>query len=289
VECMFCGEETNSEEHVIPQWLQRRFSLRNQTVTIPNGTSLKYKHVKVPASSTHNNKFGEIENRISRGIFNLSEIYLWALKIHIGFIFRDGSLRQDIKNPSGPFILNVGDFGTEIGLFRLLCKIWLNGGSTDPSPFGSVYVFDSLSPKDTFDFFHCYVTGTFGIQIGKKYVVVFLWDQGDGLHANLLEHWNYHASAISALASDKDKEEQGYMAHHVWACETGYWLFRNRRSFNLVSTENQIVLVPPLLRTPTRPPSETEYRQICRSFGLDLVKFNGQVGNVYKQFDFDKP
>jgi hypothetical protein len=283
MKCLFCGDETNSDEHVIPQWLQRRFGLQEQIVVIPNGTGLKYKHVKVPASAEHNNRFGEIENRISKGTFNLSEVYLWALKIHIGFIFRDSTLKFDIKDPSAPFILNVGDFESEVTLFRLLCKIWRTGGTTDPSPFGSVYIFDSLLPNDSFDFFHCLVTGTLGIHIGGKYIVVFFWDQSDGQYANLLTTWNYHASIVSSLKPNQNKEHHGYMAHHVWACESGYWLYRNRRSFNFISTDKNIVSVPPMNRRPTRPPSESEYRKICRNFGLNLVKFKGETANQYTQ------
>jgi hypothetical protein len=184
VKCLFTDKETNSSEHVVPQWLQRRFNLQEQTVFISNGTQLKYKHARVPAESSANAKFGEIEDRISRGVLNPNELYLWALKLHIGFIYRDSSLRFDIKDPNTPFLLDVTDFQQEIWLFQELYTNWANGGSTNPSPFGSVLVVDSLNPTPQFDFMHCLVTGTIGIDIGGKFIVVFLWDQGDAVHAN---------------------------------------------------------------------------------------------------------
>lgn len=273
--CIFSGEETNSDEHVVPRWLQKRFSLADQTVVIPNGTTLKYKHLKVPASKKHNGRFGEIENRISEGKFDLGEIYLWALKIHIGFIFRDSTLRFDIKNPAAPFILDIGNFESEVNLFRMLYAHWGRGGTTDPKPFGSVYILDSLLPAGNFDLFHCLITGTIGIHIGGKFIVVFLWDQSDGMHVDLMGHWtNHHLPFAQSTEGRSDPEMYGYMAHHVWACEAAYWLYRNRRSFNFVSTEQQLLLVPPMMRRPTRPPQEQEFKMVCRSFGLDLVEFN---------------
>jgi hypothetical protein len=106
VECIFTGKDADSSEHVIPLWLQTRFNLSEQTLIIPNGTTLKYKHHRVPADTEANNRFGVIENRISRGIFDPAEVYLWALKIHIGCVYRDASLRFDVKRP--PFALHPG-------------------------------------------------------------------------------------------------------------------------------------------------------------------------------------
>ena len=68
--CMFTGKDTNSSEHVIPRWLQMRFGLAEQTLIVPNGAALKYKHHKVPADHKANNRFGEIEDRKSRGVLN---------------------------------------------------------------------------------------------------------------------------------------------------------------------------------------------------------------------------
>lgn len=282
MKCLFGGTETDSKEHVIPQWLQRKFKLQEQTIIIPNGTTLKYRLLVVPADLVENNRFGEIEERISRGVFNLDEVYLWALKIHIGLIFRDSSLRVDIRDPASKFILDIGSFDSEIALFRLLYEHWKTGGTTSPLPFGSVFILDSLLPPDTFDLFHCLITGTVGIHIGGKFVVVFLWDQGDARAANIEKQWSMHHLPVTIrMQGDKDYETHCYMAHHVWACESAYWLYRHRRSLNIIKSKDQIVLIPPASRPEIRAPNENEYRSVCTSFGLELIKFNGEVANVY--------
>jgi len=282
MKCIFTGKDTDSAEHVIPQWLQKRFNLQNETLFIPNGTTLKYKHHRVPADLNANNRFGIIEKRISRGIFNLAEVYLWALKLHIGCIYRDASLRFNIKDPTSPFILDVSDFAQEVWMFQQLFDNWSNGGATDSSPFGSVFIVDSLSSTPRFDFMHCLITGVVGIDIGEKFILVFLWDQGEAMRGNILDLWkNWHAPRVKALAETDEFEDNCYLAPHVWACEAAYGAYRRRRAHSLIKTPTQIVLIPPLARLQSKPHQEAEYRQVCLNFGLDLVRYNGETNNVY--------
>jgi hypothetical protein len=281
-DCLFSGEETDTEEHVIPRWLQRRFNLGNQTVYVPNGTTLKYKYLKVPALEKHNGAFGAIEDRISRGMLDPVEVYLWAFKLHVGFIYRDSHLRTDIRDPNSRMILDMSRFADQMWLFRRLYGIWAVGGTTDPSPIGSVLVIDSIGTQSKFDFFHCLITGTVGINIGEKFILVFLWDQGAAMNSNILEHWNdFHAPRLRSLPQDDDYDINCYMAPHVWACEAAYATYRRRRSFNMMSTDRSLVLIPPATRLPMRPHNEQEYRLVTRNFGLELGSYAGEVGNVY--------
>ncbi len=68
--CMFSGEPTSNEEHVIPRWMQSRYNLWGQTVAIPNGTTLPYRYVKVPVKSSDDTAFSKIENNISKGLYD---------------------------------------------------------------------------------------------------------------------------------------------------------------------------------------------------------------------------
>ena len=67
MKCTFTGKDADSSKHVIPLWLRTRFNLSEQNLVIPNGAILKYKHHRVPADTEPNNRFGVIENHISRG------------------------------------------------------------------------------------------------------------------------------------------------------------------------------------------------------------------------------
>jgi len=214
-------------------------------------------------------------------------VYLWALKIHIGCIYRDASLRFDIKDASSPFMLDVSDFTHEVWLFQRLYEVWTNGGTTNPAPFGSVFIINSPNPTPRFDFMHCLVTGTVAINIGDKFIFVALWDQGDGMHADIIEQWQtWHAPRLQSLRGSDEFDANCYLAPHVWACESAYWLYRHRRAFSILKTRQQIILVPPFARPEGASHKEAEYRQVCKNFGLDLVHYNGETSNIYRPIQF---
>lgn len=287
LDCLFSGEATENEEHVIPAWMQRRFNLWQQKIIIPNGTSLQYRFVKVGAAERHNAKFGEIENRISRGIYDPQEVYLWALKIHIGFLFRDATLKADRSKPDSDTVWKIDDFESEIVAFQTLFKVWSDGGSISPNPFGSVFILDALTPEPAFDFIHDVWSGTVLFQLGLKLIFVSLWDQSDGLSANLLEGWEkYHQPFVKSQAAE-DRQIYGHTAHHVWACDSAYWLWRQRRRFNFVRTPQSFALIPPATRKRGLPASEAELSSFCKTFGLSLTKFNGEVSNAYTLLTLD--
>jgi len=272
----------------IPRWMQSRFNLQNQTVVIPNGTTLQYRYLKVPVASKHNGNFGRIEQRISQGIYSPQEVYLWALKIHIGFIFRDASLKFDRRSPDSDTIWNIDDFTTEIEVFRMLYALWSKGGTIKPDPFGSVFILDALTPEPEFDLIHCARSGTVLLQLGSKVIFVSLWDQGDGLAANLLEQWErYHKPTVARAPADR-RQDTGHVAHHVWACDSAYWLWRQRRGFNFVKTKDSLTLIPPAMRSKGRPASEAELSSFCLTFGLQLEQYRGEVSNVYSTLDLSK-
>jgi len=283
VKCLFSGEAPDTKEHVVPAWLQKRMKLGEETLKLPNNSFLQYRHVVVPAKSSHNTKFSEIETRISQGILKSEEVYLWALKIHVGLLARDSTLKDDIKNPKSKTIIDLNGFSYHVNVFRTLYQNWANGGSTDPSPLGSVFILDSLTPEDHFDLVHCAYTGALGIDIGKKFIFVTFWDRGRTLKSNALALW--HEDQVLRVDKLKDSSEHGgqcHLAHRVWSCEIAYFQFRSRpNSMTILKTQN-IVAAPPYPIIPARPADVSEYVLVCKNFGLqrDLSRGN----NSYTQF-----
>ena len=278
---MFSGEEVSSEEHVLPRWMQKRFSLANQLYHLPNGATLAYKNAKVPAAQEHNAKFGEIENRLSRGKASLQEIYLWAFKVHIGLIYRNASLRVDIRSPSSPNFWTLDGFGQEIWLFQSLYKVWSNGGEISPDPFGTVLLMPALTPKPSFDFIHNIQSGTLFFQLGDYVIFVSLYDRARAMTSNINSQFEYHRNRISSLP-EKDKEDQAFIAQRVWASECAYFIYRSTGGISFISSEEKFVAIPPLSWPETRPSDEDEYREFCRSFGLNLERFGGEVNHLYR-------
>ena len=126
--CLFSGNAADREEHVIPDWLQRRFSLQRQTYHLPSGTGLDYRHARVPATEYDNQQFGLIENRISQNRFVWEEVYLWLFKIHIGLMARNITLRADLRDTDSASIIPVHIIENQLRIFRELYRQYFDDG-----------------------------------------------------------------------------------------------------------------------------------------------------------------
>jgi hypothetical protein len=60
--CFICGvdpkEKKFNNEHIIPNWILRRFNLHSQFITLPNGTKYKYNQYTVPCCTDCNKDLG---------------------------------------------------------------------------------------------------------------------------------------------------------------------------------------------------------------------------------------
>lgn len=286
LECMFSGAVADSEEHVISDWLQRRFKLSNQEVVLPNQTAFRYANAKVPVTTEHNGKFGKIENNMAKGSFTSEEAYLWALKIHIGMMWIDSRLKRERKDPSSATILKGPDFVKQVLMFRELYKNWANGGRTDPTPFGSVFLVDGALMPNEFDFFHCMISGALGISIDSRFLFVLLWDRAEAMQGCALRDWyRTHRPRIES-STQENRRQTVYMARHVWCCEVAHELFLWRRSFRFREQDN-LITATPSVETRMRGHVDPEMHvRICRSFALKPIPPSGEN---HQQYMFELP
>lgn len=285
LECMLSGEVADSEEHVIPRWLQRRFNLSNQEVVLPNETVFRYAKARVPVKTEHNREFGKIENKMAEGSFTLQEAYLWALKIHIGMMWLDSRLKRERKDPQSGPILRGADFSKQVRMFRELYKNWLRGGRTVPSPFGSVFVLESALMPNEFDFFHCMISGALGVGIDDRFLFVLLWDRAEAMQGCALREWNVTHRQRIECSTDNLRRQTMYMARHVWCCEVAHELYLWRRPFRFREENNVVTATPSVEARVRQSPDPNTYRRICRSFALKPLP----GGEETQQYMFELP
>jgi hypothetical protein len=110
--CFLCGRRltpTNrTDEHVFPKWVQSRFSLWNQKLTLLNGTQIPYRSLTIPCCRTCNGKhLSVIENTVKtatlKGHRAVSELdpltlFLWLGKIFYGLLYKELFLVKDKKS-----------------------------------------------------------------------------------------------------------------------------------------------------------------------------------------------
>lgn len=109
--CFACGglPTTGHGEHVVPRWLQRRFNLFDERLTLLNGTQIPYRHLTVPCCEDCNNGFlRDLENGViaildkpSGTLNDVDRLTLarWLCKIFLGVLVKESSLAADRRSP----------------------------------------------------------------------------------------------------------------------------------------------------------------------------------------------
>ncbi|MEM7347066.1 MAG: hypothetical protein AAF485_22730 [Chloroflexota bacterium] len=114
--CFLCGVNSNlTEEDVFPRWLQRRFNLVNERLTLPNKTSIFYRQLKIPCCAECNNEYlSQLENEIKFAFDNDIEtvrqlpelrLFQWVVKIYYGIMYRELTLSTDRSRPNSPKLM----------------------------------------------------------------------------------------------------------------------------------------------------------------------------------------
>jgi hypothetical protein len=116
--CFLCGvtlPEGLTKEHVFPRWLQERYALGQQTISLLNGTTIKYSQLVVGACATCNNDvLSQLETYVRRHVeagydgfvtIDRDRLALWVCKLYFGLLWRELSLAYDRTDPaSGPIV-----------------------------------------------------------------------------------------------------------------------------------------------------------------------------------------
>lgn len=150
--CFICESQSNSKEHIIPQWLQRYFKLPDQKLGLWNDTALLYKQAVVPLCKKCNeNLLSRLEIKVQSGSATDMEYYLWALKIRFLLSIKDSTIYFDRSDPSKGKLLN----SEQASIGHDFIKHALNNFEREefkfyPDPFGSVIILDNPLKDDNF-------------------------------------------------------------------------------------------------------------------------------------------
>ena len=117
--CFICGAQPGSkpfnDEHVIPDWILRKFDLFDRTITLPNATTIKYARYNVPCCAECNSLMGrQVEERISKVVNagpdavqnhirdgNGLEVFVWLGLIFLKTHLKDRDYRVHLDHRKG--------------------------------------------------------------------------------------------------------------------------------------------------------------------------------------------
>lgn len=159
--CFLCGHDCESKtaEHIFPKWLQHKYNLWNQKLTITNGTQIPYRLLTVPCcSECNNNHLSQLEEKfkllLDRSFQNLSfeeeiTIFQWTAKILYATRYKELSLKVDRSNPDLGKILTPQELESYSALHLFLQSIRIESEFTKPKPW-SLFIFKCIEE----DFFY---------------------------------------------------------------------------------------------------------------------------------------
>jgi len=200
--CFLCGtkfdDKLRTPEHVIPKWLQRRFDLWDEPITLVNGSQMPYRNATVPACAECNTEaLNPLETEISAafeagraGVERLppKRLWQWLLKLSYGLIRIEYRLPADRSNPDGGVIGRADPAGHRLavtaGAFAHLYLQSVIGRTTvtPRHPMASLFIFDTQRPsarRGQFDLTDMIYPGPLiAVRIGSVGLVAMTTDLG---------------------------------------------------------------------------------------------------------------
>lgn len=194
-QCFLCGDKltNNTDEHIFPKWLQHKFNLWNQTITLLNGTQIPYRMLKIPCCNKCNNEhLSQLEIEISNAIdggydsfikIDEDKIFYWAAKILYGLFFKELSLKIDRKDPVAGTIMSPEEMEKFHTLHLLLQGIRFPTQYMPVKPY-SIFIFKMYEyenedwQESNFNYFDSYYSTVFGMKMKDIGFILCIEDSG---------------------------------------------------------------------------------------------------------------
>jgi hypothetical protein len=170
--CFVCGaspaDKPFNDEHVLPNWLLRRYGLHRRAITLSNDTTFRYDQYTIPCCSECNALMGReveapIRALIEQGSQTIVEhvqregplrFFVWLALIFLKTHLKDGKLRwhRDLRQPDD----RIGELHTweELHHLHTLARCFYTKCAVASEAFGSLLVMSVTQPPgvEPFDF-----------------------------------------------------------------------------------------------------------------------------------------
>lgn len=198
--CFICGATPTStefnDEHVLPDWILKRFELHSRLMTLPNQTYTKYKHLKVPCCRSCNSLMGGIFEGPLREMFELGYqgfldalskkspafLFDWLALIFLKMHLKDKNTRMYRDSRAGDgMIAELYDW-TELHHIHCLCRRFYTGVHLHPSAAGSLLILPAKTQPhiENFDFLDLHMSQTIMLRIDDVAILSTLNDHCAG-------------------------------------------------------------------------------------------------------------
>jgi len=196
--CFICGASPGSKEfnneHVIPNWILKRYDLHGQLITLPNGTNFRYGSYKSPCCFDCNKKLGEvfevpISNLLSNSYDDIMEklaednslvglLFRWLNLIYLKTHLKDNDIPQsrDHRNEDGS--IGSRHYWEDLHHIHCVARSHYSGAEVKRAAVGTVIVFQVTDPIQNFYYYDHSVAKVVLLQLNDFCIVSVLDDGG---------------------------------------------------------------------------------------------------------------
>jgi len=216
--CFICGVEPKdavfNDEHILPDWLLRKYNLHDKSVTLPNGTKFRYGGFTVPCCAKCNALMGDqFENPISamfaKGADEVTRelkengpwrLFCWMCLIFVKTHLKDQSLNLHLDRRKGNEKLGeLHDWG-QLHHIHCMARSFYSGCELSVETMGSLLVVPAkVRPHyESFDYVDLSFAKTMLLRIDEIAIVAVL-DDSQGSLSIFSEKPNIMGGPLSPL------------------------------------------------------------------------------------------
>jgi hypothetical protein len=200
--CFICGAQPGSKEfnaeHIIPDWILRKYNLHNKYITLPNGTKFKYsqytvpcckdcnselgKTYEVPISALLNKSYSEILKEINKDPEIVQFLFKWLSLIFLKTHLKDKTLLTERDTRIDAGFLSDKYYWEEMHHIHCISRSHYTNAKIDYNVQGTVIIVPALAidKADGFDFLDNEISKTIMLQLGEFSIICVLNDSCAG-------------------------------------------------------------------------------------------------------------
>jgi hypothetical protein len=202
--CFICGvspsDKDFNDEHILPDWLLRKYDLYNKRITLPNGASHAYRNYTIPCCVDCNELLGKtfeepISRLFSKGIDAIYEhlqaegpwlFSTWMCLIYLKTHLKDALLGFHLDKRKGKEKISDLYLWDELHHIHCLVRAFYTGTVVDAAVHGSFITLPALVCEDEqFDFVDNYYGQTVLLRIDDVAFIQVVNDCGASLASYL--------------------------------------------------------------------------------------------------------
>jgi hypothetical protein len=236
--CFVCGANPANvpfnNEHVIPNWILRRYNLFDLALTLPNGASVRYDRYTVPCCEACNTLMGRVIEEPMRAIIDggfdsvdayqkkhgILRFYVWMGLIFLKTHLKDRKLRANLDARKGiaPIAEELQYDWGGLHYLHTLVRCFATGAEIDPSALGSFVAIKLQPPEpgEAFDFGDLYEAQSIMLRLGD-FAFLASFNDGGGSALFLKQKLERITGPISSVQLRELAAELAFLNVHLKA------------------------------------------------------------------------